>query len=446
MRALVYFVAVTLDGRIAGPDGSSDFFPVDDDYLRVMAEEWGDGLPTALHETMGTTPPGTRWDTVLMGRGTFGPAMAAGAASPYAHLVQYVFSRTLRPQNHPGVHVVADDPLAFVRRLKSESGGDIWLCGGGSLAATLMPEVDRLVLKLNPVVAGAGVPLVDGPFAPSTWRLVRQRVLPLGIVLLTYDRASGGGATAADRDGHGSAAQDAGPDPRRDRRRDTVSRTTGTTPGPRPVRIGTTMRRPTHPRSDLVQSLLLHLETVGFRGTPRALGYDESGREVVTFIDGDIPFAPPYQLDDARLLSATRLIKDYHDATVSSPLREDQEVVCHGDLGPHNTVFRGDTAVALIDFAGDLGPGQRAVDFAHAVWGFADVTDAAVPVQEQARRIRLMCEAYAGMTPTVVVGELGARFVRARAEHEQAGRTGAVAAFDRLLAWLDAHGKRLISG
>ena len=75
------------------------------------------------------------------------------------------------------------------------------------------------------------------------------------------------------------------------------------------------------------------------------------------------------------------MIKAFHDATTTSPLRDGQEVVCPGDLGPHNTVFRGETAVALIDWNGELGPGRRAVDFAHAVWCFADLTEAGVPVE-----------------------------------------------------------------
>ncbi len=114
--------------------------------------------------------------------------------------------------------------------------------------------------------------------------------------------------------------------------------------------------------------------------------------------------------------------------------------MCHGDLGPHNTLFRGDQAVALINWDADLAPGRRAVDFAHAVWCFADLTEDTVPVAEQARRTRLMCAAYPGMTPRLVVDELIARFRRARDQHTAAGRVGAVELFDRLLVWMQSHG------
>lgn len=192
MRALVYFVAVSLDGRIAGPAGQTDAFSVDADYLTRLAEGWGDGLPTGFHQAFGTTPPGTRWDTVVMGRGTFAPAMEAGVSDPYAHLDTYVLSSTLDPADHPDVTVVADEAVGFVRGLKAREGGDIWLCGGGRLAGALADEIDRLVLKVNPVVLGEGVPLFAGGFSPTSWRLVEQESPGAGVLLLTYERVRTG--------------------------------------------------------------------------------------------------------------------------------------------------------------------------------------------------------------------------------------------------------------
>ncbi len=171
MRSLDYFVAVTLDGFIAGPDGAFDFFGVDPDYLAELNADWGDGLPTGLHDALGLTPPGTRWDTVVMGRGAFQPALDAQVADPYAHLRTVVYSSTLDPADHPGVEIVATDPVDHVRALKAEDGLAIWLCGGARLAGTLIDEIDRLVLKINPVTIGAGLPLWRTEFAARSWRL-----------------------------------------------------------------------------------------------------------------------------------------------------------------------------------------------------------------------------------------------------------------------------------
>lgn len=177
---------------------------------------------------------------------------------------------------------------------------------------------------------------------------------------------------------------------------DAEVRLSGGAQTPGVVRLWSTVRRPAHARSRFVHDLLRHLEAVGFGGAPRALGFDEQGREILTYVEGVVPTAAPYHLSDAQLVSAAALIRDFHDASASFEPRDGAEVVCHSDIGPHNTVFRGERAVALIDWDCDVAPGRRAVDFAHAVWCFADLTEVAVPVVEQARKAALMCGALPG--------------------------------------------------
>ncbi|MBB3325286.1 DUF3224 domain-containing protein [Microlunatus antarcticus] len=189
MRQLTYFIAATLDGRVAAPDGAFDLFTTEPAYLTELAAEWGDAFPTAFHRAVGSVPPQTRFDTVVMGRGTFEPALAAGLRNPYEHLETHVFSATLDPAEVPDVHVVPGDAVARVRELKAGDGAGIWLCGGGRLAAALTDEIDRLVIKLNPLTLGAGRPLLEGPFAPARWRLRSSRTYDdAGVVLLEYER------------------------------------------------------------------------------------------------------------------------------------------------------------------------------------------------------------------------------------------------------------------
>lgn len=84
-----------------------------------------------------------------------------------------------------------------------------------------------------------------------------------------------------------------------------------------------------------------------------------------------------------RLASAARLVRRFHDATVRSELAGGDGVVCHGDLGPHNTVFVGDEAVGLVDWDERVAPGARRVDLAHAVWCFVDVGESGGRVEER---------------------------------------------------------------
>lgn len=133
------------------------------------------------------------------------------------------------------------------------------------------------------------------------------------------------------------------------------------------VRIGDTVRRPTGPHSPFVHDLLRYLQAVGFEVAPRLLGVDERGREILTFVEGEVPHGqgsrPP---SDARLANAAATIRRLHDATAGSPLADGAEIVAHNELGPHNTVFVGDEPVAFIDWD-DAAPGTRLFDLANAV-------------------------------------------------------------------------------
>ncbi|MBO8193555.1 dihydrofolate reductase [Streptomyces oryzae] len=204
MRKLVYYVAATIDGFIAGPQGEFDFFPVPDDISAAIFEELPETVPTHIQAALGLPDrPHQRFDTVLMGRGTYEPALREGITSPYAHLRQLVFSTSLPSDQDPAVEIVRDrDPVEVVRELKqqdsdsgsdsgsdsdSDPGGkDIWLAGGGKLAAELLPEIDELVVKRSPRVACAGIPLFDGTFTPTAFTPVSTRNFASGVSMTTY--------------------------------------------------------------------------------------------------------------------------------------------------------------------------------------------------------------------------------------------------------------------
>jgi dihydrofolate reductase len=187
VRTLTYYIGSTVDGFIAGPDGEVDFFPVRDDVMQHIAAEYPETVPTHIRAALGIDPPNRLFDTVVMGRATYEPALKSGITSPYAHLRQYVASRSM-PSPDPAVTVV-DDPVAVVRHLKQQPGAGIWLAGGAKLAAALLPEIDQLIVKVYPVLAGVGVPLFDGGFTPTPLRLTGRVLLDSGAAIMTYDRA-----------------------------------------------------------------------------------------------------------------------------------------------------------------------------------------------------------------------------------------------------------------
>lgn len=189
MRKLVYYVGASIDGYIAGPEAQFDFYPVPDDMVAWMNERYPETIPTHIRRHFGMDDlPNKAFDTMVMGRGTYEPALDVPTTSPYAHLRQYVVSRTLTIDD-PTVQVERGDPIELVRRLKAEDTGlDIYLGGGGKMAASLLPEIDELIIKSYPVVAGTGVPMFDGAFSPTLFTPTHRETFSNGAQVTWFTR------------------------------------------------------------------------------------------------------------------------------------------------------------------------------------------------------------------------------------------------------------------
>lgn len=168
MRRIVYSVAMSLDGYIAGPQGEYDWIVSDPDI---------DFAELA-----------SRFDTLLMGRKTYQP-LADQGGGPFADMSIVVASRTLRAGDHPAVAIVADLDAAFLDRLRAQPGKDIWLFGGGELFRSLLAwgQVDEIQVAIIPVLVGAGIPVLPPPGPRTSLELVRHRLYPkTGIVSMHY--------------------------------------------------------------------------------------------------------------------------------------------------------------------------------------------------------------------------------------------------------------------
>jgi Phosphotransferase enzyme family len=217
------------------------------------------------------------------------------------------------------------------------------------------------------------------------------------------------------------------------------------------VRVGATVRRPTGPWTPAVHALLRHLDAAGFEGSPKVLGTDELGREVLTFVPGTVVWPDHFELveTDEALRGVAGCIRAFHDAASAFVAAKDAhwsdrgadpvgpyEMICHNDLGVWNLIHP-ERGWVFIDW--DLAaPGRRCWDLAWAVqtmvplWPERGLTD-----DDVVRRVRLFCSAY-GM-PDVVASVFDVALERCIHEADLVrtrGRAGEVP-YARLLA--DGH-------
>jgi Ser/Thr protein kinase RdoA (MazF antagonist) len=240
------------------------------------------------------------------------------------------------------------------------------------------------------------------------------------------------------------------------------------------VRVGDTVRRPAGKHTRSVHDLFSHVRANGFEEVPEPLGFDERGREVLSFIPGDVPM-PPYPawaLRDETLASVARLVRRYHDAAAGFDVNAGEwstelahhrggPIVAHNDVCPENVVFRGGEAVALLDFD-FAAPGRPIDDVGSTISMWAPLRDPRTVSTDRAAldpftRARVFCEAYG--VPFEARAELlelwprmrrnGIAFVR---RHVDAGEPAFVEMWEeagaeegerRNLAWIDNNLTRL---
>jgi dihydrofolate reductase len=159
---------MSLDGYVAGPKGESDWIVMDPDI--------------DFQALFGA------FDTVLLGRKTYEATRQQGGGSEMPGMQSYVFSRTLRPADCPGV-ILSDNPKETLTTLKSKAGKDIWLFGGGSLFRSLLELgfVNSVEVAIIPVLLGGGLPLLPHPATLAKLKLVKHRIYEkTGTVSLEY--------------------------------------------------------------------------------------------------------------------------------------------------------------------------------------------------------------------------------------------------------------------
>ena len=181
------------------------------------------------------------------------------------------------------------------------------------------------------------------------------------------------------------------------------------------VRIGGVVHKRASPWTPTVHALLRHLEYAGVDGVPRALGFDEQGRQMLTYLPGEVvgdsvPW-PAWAYADSTLVQVGRWLRRVHDATVSFVPPADERwfiggtvrpglIVGHQDAAPYNAVVDGDRLVGFCDWD-TAAPSSREFDLAlSALWWVPLCPPSAVEplgfhdFDGRSRRLNVLLDAY----------------------------------------------------
>ena len=173
---IVYYAAMSLDGRISGADHDLSFLqtlssgPEGGDYTRFYA-----GV-----------------DSLIMGARTW-DFMVAHGSWPYAGKPTWIVTHAEELAELPGaepVEIFAGDLADLVRRIEARGLERTWLVGGGDVAGQLLADnlLDELILTIAPALVGTGPALADGAFQLRRFTLTRMEPFGDDGVRLHYDR------------------------------------------------------------------------------------------------------------------------------------------------------------------------------------------------------------------------------------------------------------------
>jgi dihydrofolate reductase len=170
MRTLSLYTACSIDAYIAKKDDNVDWLFHDADY---GYKEFYESI-----------------DSTIMGKKTYEVCLSFGPF-PYKEKKNYVFTHDTEIQDTEFVEFISEDPVEFVKKLKSESGDKIWLVGGSQINTLMLNAglIDEFILAVHPRILGDGIPVFSGTNINETaFEFVKSEPWESGLILMSYKK------------------------------------------------------------------------------------------------------------------------------------------------------------------------------------------------------------------------------------------------------------------
>jgi thiamine kinase-like enzyme len=165
------------------------------------------------------------------------------------------------------------------------------------------------------------------------------------------------------------------------------------------VRVGDTVRKEPTENRELIREVMIQLAEDSFQYSPRYLGIDDKGREMMTYIDGQQ--MNHTKITIALMKQAVEVLREFHDILSVSELSGEEETLLHTDFAPWNLIVNGDKLVGVVDFD-DVKPGKRIYDVAYICWNLLDIgsKDSDFSEEEIYKYLPILLDSYGEIEPS----------------------------------------------
>lgn len=173
MRKIKLYIAISLNGKIAGTDGSVD---------------WLENIPNPEKSDYGYTEFYDTIDMTIQGNNTYNQVIGWGIEFPYKGKKNYVITKRQNVVNTEFIEFITENHIESIKKMKGENGGDIWLIGGSQINTLVLNAglLDEIILFVIPIIIPGGIELFDAFPNETRLELLGTKSYSGGVVELNY--------------------------------------------------------------------------------------------------------------------------------------------------------------------------------------------------------------------------------------------------------------------
>jgi dihydrofolate reductase len=191
MRKIITTTFVTLDGVMQAPGGPKEDTSNGFAYGGWSANYWDKIMGDIMTGFMNIP------FELLLGKTTYDIFAAywpkanrdSEVAIPFNATKKYVVSHKPQELSWNNSELITGDVVTAIKKLKNESGPDLWIHGSGNLIQTLLKNklIDRMHVWIFPVTVGNGKRLFAEGTQAEGLKLIDSKISTTGVIIATYE-------------------------------------------------------------------------------------------------------------------------------------------------------------------------------------------------------------------------------------------------------------------